>query len=93
MRDIQDGDSVLVFNQRGTLCLPCRITARILPGVIDIPQGAWWAPDKQGVDQGGNINVLTSQRWTPFAFGSTQHTIMVQVKKLTDSKQQKGKAR
>ena len=93
MRDIQDGDSVLVFNQRGTLCLPCRITARILPGVIDIPQGAWWAPDKQGVDQGGNINVLTSQRWTPFAFGSTQHTIMVQVKKLTDSKRKKGKAR
>lgn len=83
-RDIQDGEPVLVFNQRGKLCLPCRITTRILPGVVDIPEGAWWNPDRQGVDQGGNINVLTSQRWTPFAFGSTQQTIMVQIKKLTE---------
>jgi anaerobic dimethyl sulfoxide reductase subunit A len=92
-RDLQDGERVLVFNQRGTLCLPCRITTRILPGVVDIPQGAWWNPDKQGVDQGGNINVLTSHRWTPFAFGSTQHTIMVQVRKLTDPDQQTRKTR
>jgi anaerobic dimethyl sulfoxide reductase subunit A len=91
-RGIQDGDHVLVYNQRGTLCLPCRLTARILPGVVDIPQGAWWRPDKEGVDQGGNINVLTSQRWTPYAFGTTQQTIMVQVKKLEDKHQQKRKA-
>jgi anaerobic dimethyl sulfoxide reductase subunit A len=50
-----------------------------MPGVVDIPQGAWYDPDKNGVDRGGCINVLTSQRWTPFAFGTTQHTIMVQV--------------
>ena len=92
-RGLQDGERVLVFNQRGTLCLPCRITARILPGVVDIPPGAWWAPDKQGVDQGGNINVLTSQRWTPFAFGSTQQTIMVQIKKVNDPARQNGQGR
>ena len=83
-RGIENGERVLVFNQRGTLCLPCRLTARILPGVVDIPQGAWWHPDKMGVDQGGNVNVLTSQRWTPFAFGTTQQTIMVQVKKADE---------
>jgi len=33
------------------------------------------------VDRGGNINVLTSERWTPLAFGNAQHTIMVQVEK------------
>lgn len=80
-RGILDGDRVLIYNKRGAVSLPCRITPRILPGVVDIPEGAWWTPDKNGVDQGGNINVLTTQRWTPFAFGSTQHTIMVQVKK------------
>jgi anaerobic dimethyl sulfoxide reductase subunit A len=78
-REINDGDEVKVFNDRGALVLPCRITLRIMPGVVDIPQGAWYSPDQDGVDFGGNINVLTSQRWTPFAFGTTQHTIMVEV--------------
>jgi anaerobic dimethyl sulfoxide reductase subunit A len=80
-RQIKDGEEVMVFNERGKLVLPCRITPRIMPGVVDIPQGAWWKPDKNGVDHGGNINVLTSHRWTPFAFGTAQHTIMVQVEK------------
>jgi anaerobic dimethyl sulfoxide reductase subunit A len=55
--------------------------------VVDIPQGAWWNPDEQGLDHGGNINVLTSQRWTPLAFSSTQHTIMVEVEKYDPQRQ------
>ncbi|MCJ7433850.1 MAG: molybdopterin-dependent oxidoreductase [Anaerolineales bacterium] len=78
-RDIHDGDLVHVWNDRGELVIPARVTPRILPGVVDIPQGAWWKPDANGVDRGGCINVLTSHRWTPLAFGSAQHTIMVQV--------------
>jgi anaerobic dimethyl sulfoxide reductase subunit A len=80
-RDIKDGDLVRVFNERGETVLPCRITPRILPGVVDIPQGAWWQPDSMGVDRGGSINVLTSWRWTPYAYGTAQHTCMVQVEK------------
>jgi anaerobic dimethyl sulfoxide reductase subunit A len=80
-RGIKDGDEVKVFNPRGTLVLPCRITPRIMPGVVDIPQGAWYEPDEQGIDRGGCVNVLTSQRWTPFAHASAQHTIMVQIEK------------
>ena len=78
-RGLVNGEQVLVHNRFGKLSLPCRITNRIMPGVIDIPEGAWWKPDSNGVDRGGNINVLTSHQWTPYAFGSTQHTIMVQV--------------
>jgi anaerobic dimethyl sulfoxide reductase subunit A len=78
-RGIQDGDEVKVYNSRGALILPCRITPRIMPGVVDIPQGAWYEPDENGIDRGGCVNVLTSHRWTPFAFGTTQHTIMVDV--------------
>jgi anaerobic dimethyl sulfoxide reductase subunit A len=78
-RGIKDGDEVKVYNQRGALVLPCRITPRIMPGVVDIPQGAWYDPDENGVDRGGNVNVLTSHRWTPFAFGTAQHTIMVEM--------------
>jgi anaerobic dimethyl sulfoxide reductase subunit A len=86
-RDIKDGDEVKVYNGRGALILPCRITPRIMPGVLDIPQGAWYEPDENGVDRGGCINVLTSHHWTPFAFGTTQHTIMVQVEKTKDERQ------
>ncbi|PKN94042.1 MAG: dimethyl sulfoxide reductase subunit A [Chloroflexi bacterium HGW-Chloroflexi-6] len=78
-RGIRDGDLVRAWNERGELVLPARVTPRILPGVVDIPQGAWWAPNESGVDFGGCVNVLTSERWTPFAFGTAQHTIMVQI--------------
>ncbi|MBI2407830.1 MAG: molybdopterin-dependent oxidoreductase [Gemmatimonadetes bacterium] len=80
-RGIADGDPVKVFNDRGAMILPCRVTERILPGVIDIPQGAWWTPDEDGIDRRGNVNVLTSERWTPLAFGTAQHTAMAQVER------------
>jgi anaerobic dimethyl sulfoxide reductase subunit A len=85
-RGIRDGDLVYVWNDRGELVIPARLTNRILPGVVDIPQGAWWSPDEAGVDHSGCINVLTSSRWTPLAFSSTQHTIMVEVKKANPSR-------
>jgi hypothetical protein len=50
--------------------------------VVDIPQGAWYEPDENGVDRGGCVNVLTSHHWTPFAFSNTQQTMMVQVEKV-----------
>jgi anaerobic dimethyl sulfoxide reductase subunit A len=80
-RGIADGNLVHVWNERGELVIHARLTPRIMPGVVDIPQGAWWDPNPDGVDRGGCINVLTSHRWTPLAFGSTQHTIMVEVEK------------
>ncbi|MBN2148958.1 MAG: molybdopterin-dependent oxidoreductase [Anaerolineales bacterium] len=82
-RGIEDGDLVKVYNERGATILPCRVTPRILPGVVDIPQGAWWQPGEDGVDRGGSVNVLTSERWTPLAQGTAQHTIMVEVRKYS----------
>jgi anaerobic dimethyl sulfoxide reductase subunit A len=78
-RKISSGDEVRVFNARGELRLRCRVTPRVMPGVIAIPQGAWWSPGPDGIDRGGCINVLTSERWTPLAFGNAQHTVMAQV--------------
>ncbi|MFP4624858.1 MAG: molybdopterin-dependent oxidoreductase, partial [Gemmatimonadota bacterium] len=80
-RGIRDGDDVRVWNDRGAMVLPCRVTPRIMPGVVDIPQGAWWEPDEDGVDRRGSINVLTSERWTPLAKGTAQHTTLVQVER------------
>jgi anaerobic dimethyl sulfoxide reductase subunit A len=92
-RGIQDGNDVRVFNDRGEIVLPCRITVRIMPGVVDIPQGAWYKPNLDGVDYGGNVNVLTSHRWTPFAFGSTQQTINVEIEKQINLSRKKSPTR
>jgi len=81
-RKIRDGDEVRIFNDRGTVIHKCRITKRILPGVVALPQGAWWKTDKSGNDIGGSANTLTSERWTPLAFGTTQHTIMAEIEKF-----------
>ncbi|MDZ7741222.1 MAG: molybdopterin dinucleotide binding domain-containing protein [Bacteroidota bacterium] len=84
-RQITGGDKVKVFNDRGTIILPCRISPKIMPGVVDVPQGAWWQPDENAIDTGGCVNTLTSHRWTPYAFGNAQHTIMVEIEKFMEA--------
>ena len=51
-----------------------------MPGVVALSQGAWYAPDENGTDHGGCINVLTSLRPTPYARGNGQHTNLVEVR-------------
>ena len=80
-RGIANGDTVKVFNDRGATLVRCRVTRRIMPGVVALPQGSWWSPGADGVDRRGSVNVLSSERWTPLAFGNAQHTIMAQVVK------------
>jgi anaerobic dimethyl sulfoxide reductase subunit A len=80
VRDIKDGDMVRVFNDRGEMLITARVTERIMPGVVDIPQGAWYDPDENGVDRGGCANILTKDVISPGgAFAS--NTALVQVKK------------
>ncbi len=81
-RGIRNGDDVRVFNDRGELRARARLTTRMLPGLVDIPQGAWWTPDANGVDRRGCINVLTSERATPGARGNAQHTMLVEVARV-----------
>jgi len=80
-RGIKDGDMVRVWNQRGEMQIPVRVTVRIMPGLVDIPQGGWYTPDGSGIDRRGAVNMLTTERNTPYAFGNPQHSIMVQVEK------------
>jgi anaerobic dimethyl sulfoxide reductase subunit A len=82
-RGLENGQMARVFNDRGEMRIACRVTNRVMPGVVAIPQGAWWEPGADGVDRGGSINVLTSERWTRLAFANAQHTIMVEVAKIS----------
>jgi anaerobic dimethyl sulfoxide reductase subunit A len=77
-RGISDGDMVRVFNDRGEMIIQARVTERIMPGVVSIPQGAWYTPDEKGVDRGGCANVLTRNVTSP-AGAFSPNTALVQV--------------
>lgn len=72
-----------MFNDRGELTIEAKVTPRIIPGVVAIPQGAWHDADMAGdrVDHGGCINTLTTQRPSPIAKGNPQHSNIGQVEK------------
>lgn len=80
-RQLKSGDRVHVFNDRGVVELPCKVTQRILPGVAAMPQGVWTQLDGNGVDVGGCINTLTSHHPSPLAKGNPQHTNLVEIKR------------
>lgn len=81
VRGIKEEDMVRVFNDRGEVRIPAKVTERIMPGVVALPQGAWYAPDENGIDHGGSANVLTRNVTSPGgAFAS--HTALVQVEKV-----------
>lgn len=79
-RGITEGQQVLIWNDRGRVQIGAHLTERIMPGVVALSQGAWYAPDENGTDHGGCINVLTSLRPTPYARGNGQHTNLVEVR-------------
>lgn len=78
-RGIANGDVIRIFNDRGELHINAKVTPRMMPGVVAMGEGAWYAPDGQKVDHGGCINVLTTQRPSPLAKGNPQHTNLVEV--------------
>ncbi|MGV2987034.1 DmsA/YnfE/YnfF family dimethyl sulfoxide reductase [Vibrio sp. E150_011] len=82
-RDIKNGDRIRIFNDRGEVRIYAKVTPRMMPGVVALGEGAWYAPDGNKVDHNGSINVLTSQRPSPLAKGNPQHTNLVEVQLAT----------
>lgn len=80
-RGINPGDLLEIFNERGCIQVKAKVTNRVLPGVIAVPQGAWRNVDNKGVDIGGCINTLTTLHPSPLAKGNPQHTNLVEVKR------------
>ena len=79
-RGISDGNEVLVFNDRGKVLMQAKVTERIMPGVVNIGQGGWFAIDKQGIDRGGCANILTPTEHSPGGAWSA-NTVLVEVRK------------
>ncbi len=81
-RKISQGDVVRVENQYGKIELLAKVTPRTMPGTVSISQGAWYDGDRKGgIDRGGSINTLTTQRPSPLAKGNPQHSNICQVTK------------
>ncbi|MEA5019347.1 MAG: DMSO/selenate family reductase complex A subunit [Gordonibacter sp.] len=76
---VANGDNLIVSTLRGKTQISAKVTPRIMPGVVSIPQGAWYDPEtrdaatigsKEVLDKGGCISVLTSMRPTPLSKGN-----------------------
>ena len=84
-RGIKAGDVVLVSNKRGALLAGAYVTNRVMPGVVVVHHGAWFAPmDVNGrrIDVHGNSNTLTMDVPTSsLACGNIASTALVEVEK------------
>jgi trimethylamine-N-oxide reductase (cytochrome c) len=87
-RDIENGDLVRIFNERGSLLAGAWVTERIRPGVIRLEEGGWYDPldpkDPKSLDKHGNANTLTLDKGTSSLAQSTSaHTTLVQIERYT----------
>src|SRR4030042_1910713 len=64
-RGFAHGDKIEIFNDRGRMRIPAKVTPRIMPGVVNVSQGTWYDPGPDGTDQSGSVNVLTSDEISP----------------------------
>ena len=74
-RGIRSGDSVRVFNDRGSLLVEARVTDRARRGVVVAPS-VWWRRLAPG---GENANAVTSQALTDLGHGPTFYDCLVEV--------------
>jgi anaerobic dimethyl sulfoxide reductase subunit A len=78
-RGVEDGQQILVHNDRGRIKVRARVTDTIMSGVVCLLQGQWPSFDADGTDVAGSANVLTSTEPTQPSQGSRTHSTLVQV--------------
>jgi anaerobic selenocysteine-containing dehydrogenase len=80
-RDIENGDQVRAFNERGSCVLAAVVTTRARRGVVVSPS-VWWNKLSPG---GVNINQLTSQTLTDMGGGATFYDALVEIERVHDN--------
>jgi anaerobic selenocysteine-containing dehydrogenase len=73
-RKINTGDKIRIYNKQGEIYSSARISNRIPPGIVVLPNGLW-------LNEGGGGNNLIDGRHTDMGFGSAFHDSMVEVEK------------
>jgi anaerobic selenocysteine-containing dehydrogenase len=74
-RHIASGDTVRVFNERGSYLVKAEVSTRARPGVVN-GLGIWWRKFGLG---GSNVNELTSQQLTDLGRGPVFYDCLVEV--------------
>jgi anaerobic dimethyl sulfoxide reductase subunit A len=77
---IRTGDTVEVWNERGTVVVPAYVTERCMPGVAVLYEGAWLDLDENGIDRAGNPDMLTLDAPSP-AGAFAYNTVLVNIAK------------
>ena len=80
-RRIKSGDRVKVFNDNGATRISAKVTDRMMQGVIRIYEGGWYKPGPDGVDEGGNANVLINDMLTSPAGSNNYNGALVEVQR------------
>lgn len=90
-RGIADGDIVRLFNARGACLASAALSTTIMPGVVQLPTGAWYDPVEDASGQvalcgHGNPNILTRDAGTSsLAQGCSGQLTSVQVERFDDA--------
>lgn len=80
-RGIKDGDTVKISSQYGETLRQAYVTARMTPGVVGLPHGAWVRVDEAtGIDQSGSENYITGNVATGMGVDG-YNSLTVQVEK------------
>jgi len=77
---VQTGDTVEVYNDRGSCIVPVYVTERCMPRVAVLYEGAWMDRDQNGIDRAGNPDFLTADQPSP-AGAFAYNTILVNIRK------------
>jgi anaerobic dimethyl sulfoxide reductase subunit A len=80
-RKIADGDTVVVYNDRGATQRIARVGQRVPVGVVALPQGPWYNPGPDGVDLGGSVNILTTDEIDRLGGSGTYNSVLVEIRK------------
>ncbi len=73
---LQDGDAVMAENTQGQAEFTVKLSARVQTGTV-VSEGVWWRKHTAA----GNTNLLTHQRTTDKAEGSTFYDVRVNLRK------------
>jgi biotin/methionine sulfoxide reductase len=85
--NINDGDTIKVWNARGACLATATITDTVSVGVVVLPTGAWLTTTPQNsLDLAGNPNILTLDiASSKFSQGCAAHTCLVYLSPYTDA--------
>ena len=78
-RSIGDGQTVSVYNRKGTIRIVAWVTENIMPGVVCLLQGVWPEFNAENVETAGSVNILTSTTPTMPSRSSRTHSVLVDV--------------